>query len=83
VKVIELELGHAHPTLDEVISLAKDELVVLRRPDGSVFLLSQVDDFDIEVESLRNNPEFLTLLRQFSREQATISLEELRKELAL
>jgi hypothetical protein len=41
-----------------------------------------VDDFDVEVESLKNNPEFLTLFWQFSRKQATISLEELRKELA-
>ncbi len=83
MKVIELELGHAQPTLDEVIGLAKDELVVLRRPDGSVFVLSQVDDFDVEVELLKNNPEFMTLMRQFSREEATISLEELRNELAL
>ncbi len=78
-----IELGHAHPTLDEVIGVAKDEVVVSRRPDRSVFVLSQVDDFDIEVESLKNNPEFMTLLRQFSREQATISLEDLHKELAL
>ena len=35
MKVIELE--HAHPTVDELIRLAKRELVVLRRPDGSVF----------------------------------------------
>ena len=82
MKVIELELGLAQPTLDEVISLAKDDVVVLRRPDGSVFVLSHVDEFDLEVESLKNNAEFMNLLRQFSREPATISLEDLRKELA-
>ncbi len=78
-----IELGQAHPTLDEVIGLAKDELVVLRRADGCVFAVSQVDDFDVEVELLKSNPEFMTLLRQFSREQATISLKELRDELGL
>ena len=35
-----IDLGHAHPTLDEVMGLAQAELVVLRRPDGSVFALS-------------------------------------------
>lgn len=75
-----IELADAHPTLDEVIGLAKDELVVLRRPDGSVFALSHVEDFDVEVELLKDDPEFLSLLRQFSREDATISLQDLRRE---
>ena len=45
-------LGTTRPSLDEVMSLAKDELVVLRQPDGSVFALSPVDDFAVEVVDL-------------------------------
>jgi hypothetical protein len=78
-----IELGQSHPTLDEVIGQAKDEPLVLRQPDGSMFILSPLDDFDIEVEQLRNNPDFLAFLKGLSREEATISLQELRKELAL
>ena len=78
-----IELGHDHLTLDEVVGFAKQELVVLRNPDGSVFALSQVDDFDVEVELLKKNPEFMTFLKQLSQEDPTISLEDLRKELAL
>ena len=78
-----IELGHIHPTLDEVIDLAEEELLVLRKPDGSVFALSPVDDFDVEVELLKNNPEFMDFLKQLSQEKATISLQDLRKELAL
>ena len=81
MKVIELE--KAHPTLDEVMGLAKGELVVLRKPDGSVFAMSQVDDFDVEVEMLKANPEFMALMRQLSQEKGCISLQELRKELSL
>ncbi len=80
MKVIELEPGRT--TLDEVIGLAKHELVVLRRPDGSVFALSQVDDFDVEVELLKNNPEFMAFMKQLSKEPASISLQDLRTELA-
>ena len=36
-----------------------------------------------EVELLRNNPEFMAFLRQLSQEEATVSLQDLRKELAL
>ena len=78
-----IELAETHPTLDEVIGLAKDGVVVLRKPDGSAFALAQLDDFEVEVELLRNNPDFLSFLRQLSRDDASISLEDLRKELAL
>jgi hypothetical protein len=78
-----IDLGHTHPTLDEVMGLAQAELVVLRKPDGSVFALSPVDDFDVEVELLKHNPEFMAFLQQLSQEEATISLQDLRKELGL
>jgi hypothetical protein len=78
-----VELGNEPRTLDEVMGLAQDDLVVLRKPDGSVFALSQVDDFDVEVEILRNNPEFLAWMKELSQEKASISLEDLRKELAM
>ena len=78
-----IELAEKEPTLDEVVDLAKDELVVLRRPDGSLFAVAPVDDFDVEVELLKNNPEFMAFLKQLSQEEATISLQDLRRELDL
>ena len=81
MKVIELRNGHL--SVDELIGLAEDELIVLRKSDGSVFALSHVDDFEVEVELLKNNPEFIALMKQLSQEKAAISLQELRKQLGL
>ena len=78
-----IELDHHDTTLDEVIGFAKEELVVSRYPDGSVFALSHVDEFDVEVKLLKKNAEFKACLGQLSQEEATISLESLRQELAL
>ena len=78
-----IDFGQVHPTLDEVVGLAKEELVVLRKPDGLVFALSSVDDFDVEGEMLKNNPEFMAFLKDLSQEKGAISLQDLRKELAL
>jgi hypothetical protein len=44
---------------------------------------SHVDDFDLEVELLKNNSEFMQFLQQRSQENAAISLGDLRKELEL
>jgi hypothetical protein len=81
VKVIDL--NQPRPTIDELIGLARDELIVLREPNGGVFALSHVDDFDVEVELLKNNAEFMAFMKQLSEEKATVSLQDLRKELAL
>jgi len=42
-----------------------------------------IDDFDVAVELLKNNPEFMAFLQQLSQAEATISLQDLRKELGL
>ena len=77
-----IELGQTQASLDEVVDQAQDELVVLRKANGSVFALSHVDEFAVEVELLKNNTEFMALLGQLSQEPATISLEDLRQEQA-
>ena len=42
-----------------------------------------VNDFDVEVELLKNNIEFMALMKQLSQEKAVISSQDLRKELGL
>lgn len=80
MKVIELE--QESPTLDQVIDWAAEETVVLRR-QGLLFAITPIDDFANEVEALRRNPEFLEFLEELSQEEKGISLDDLRKELAI
>lgn len=81
MKVIDVE--RAAPSLEEVMNLADSELVVLRHTNGKVFAVSQVDEFDWEVELLKSNPEFMALMEELSQEKATISSRQLREELGL
>ncbi len=78
-----INLAESRPTLDDVIRLARNGVVVLREADGTAFALAALDDFDVEVELLRNSPDFLSFLRQLSSERASITLDDLRAELAL
>lgn len=44
---------------------------------------AELDDFELEVEMLRNSEEFMSFLDERSKERATTSIEELRKELGI
>lgn len=80
MKIIQLE--ERQLTIDELIKLARNETVVLRQADGAMFAIASVDDFEVEVEILKNNAEFMAFLKELSQEEATISLQSLREELA-
>ena len=73
----------AASTLAELLDLAEAEGVLLKTPEGREFILSEVDDFEAEVEALRQNPELLEYLDERWRDQETYTLDEVRKKLEL
>ena len=81
MKVVELKQDDL--LLNEMMDIAVQEPVILRKQSGELFVLSIIDEFDVEVESLRRNKEFMEFLHELSQEEATISLDELRKELGV
>jgi hypothetical protein len=54
-----------------------------RKTDDRGFVLASIDEFDLEVELLRNNAEFMGYLDELSKHQATLSVEDVEKELGL
>jgi hypothetical protein len=46
-------------------------------------VLAAVDEFEAESELLKNNKEFMSYLDGLSAQKATISLEDVEKELGL
>ncbi|MEQ9355056.1 hypothetical protein [Coleofasciculus chthonoplastes] len=53
MKIIDLDQSNL--TVVELIELAEQDTIILRKPDGTEFVLSVVDDFAAEVEALRQN----------------------------
>jgi len=70
-------------SLAELLDLAEDGGILLRTPEGREFILSEVDDFDAEVEAVRQNRELLEYLDERWREQETYTSDEVRKKLGL
>jgi len=69
--------------LSQVLTIARTESVLLLTNDGDEFLLSRADDFDSEVEALRNSPSFQTFLDKRMNWKTTFPIEEIEKEIEL
>jgi hypothetical protein len=78
-----VDLSHQQPTVPELLELAGRENLLLRTPDGRAFVLAEIDDFDKELELIRQNQELMDFLEERSREPATRTLREVRDELGL
>jgi PHD/YefM family antitoxin component YafN of YafNO toxin-antitoxin module len=59
--------------------MAHKEPVLVLTSDGEEFILSQADDFDREVEALRNSQTFQKFLEERSQCKARIPLSEIER----
>ena len=76
-----INLAEEKLALEEVIQLARKEPVLLLTSDGKEFLISEADDFDREVETLRGSQAFQRFLDERSASKSTIPLKEIEKEI--
>ena len=84
MKVVALE--KVELSLTEVAELARSGTVILTRKGKPCAAVKDLADADWESVSLANNPRFRELVedsRRSYREQGSISLEDVRKELGL
>ena len=78
-----IELAQSNLTIVELMELAQEDTLILKKSDGTEFVLSVIDDFATEVEVLRQNEEFMEFLAQRSRSTKRLSLEEARRRLGI
>jgi hypothetical protein len=66
--------------LSQLFDTARSEPVLLLTPDGDEFILSHADEFDDEVEALRNSQSFQTFLDERMKCDIRFPLEAIEKE---
>ena len=69
--------------LTALLDQANDEDVVVRLADGREFLLSAVDDFDIELAQTRQNTKLMALLEERAQQTRTVPLDEVKRRLGI
>ncbi len=78
-----IELSQSTLTISELLELAENDTVIIKKADGREFVLCVVDDFAAEVKALQENQEFMDFLARRSQSDQRVSLEEARKRLGI
>jgi hypothetical protein len=78
-----INLSNLTNELTALLDQANDEDVVVRLADGREFLLSAVDDFDIEIAQTRQNTKLMALLEERARQTRTVPLDEAKRRLGI
>ena len=76
-----IHLDKKTPSLDELLAIARHEVVLLVSQDGASFVLEEAGDFEREVAQLGNSENFMKFLKERSLEKSAISIEQFAGEL--
>jgi hypothetical protein len=76
-----IDIGETATTLHELLSLAGEANLILRTPEGRIFVLAEIDDFAEEVAQVTQNGPLMQLLTERSKEIGRFSLGQVREQL--
>jgi hypothetical protein len=69
--------------VNQLLKQAERENIILRSPDGTEFILAEIDDFNREIQLTRRNKKLMRFLEQRAKQAKTVSLDEAKKQLGL
>jgi hypothetical protein len=75
-----IDLSREKHTLDELLTLAKTDTVLIHTVDGNEFFIEEADEFEREVATLGSSDKFMSFLGERSREERDISIEDAAKK---
>ena len=81
MKTIDLSVGEHN--LEEILSLAKADNVLLHSESGEEYVVERADAFDHEVASLGGSTKFMSFLASRSTESEDLSLQAVREKRGL
>ena len=70
-----INLDKKAPSVDELLAIARREVVLLVSQDGTSFVLEEADDFEREVTQLGNSGKFMKFLKERTHEESATSIE--------
>ncbi len=81
--MIKIDLHTTKHSLEDLLALASSDSLIIHGKDGKSFILEETDDFEREVEKLGNSEKFMAFLGERSKENETVPIEDIAKELGI
>ena len=79
MKTIDISIEKS--TVNKLLNMAKKESILVITKDGGSFVISSTDEYNTEVELLRKNHKFLSMLDDFKGEDEVFSIDLVEKNL--
>lgn len=76
-----VKLTSRPPSVGDLLDMARDDVVLVTTEEGDSFVISTADELDTEVQLLRRNHAFLTMLDEWKKDKNTIPLHEAENRL--
>ena len=76
-----VKLTSQPPSAEDLLGMARSDVVLVTTVDGDSFVISTADEFDTAVQLLKRNHAFLSMLDALKAEKECVSLEEAEERL--
>ena len=76
-----INLDEKARSVDDLLAIARREVVLLISKDGTSFVLEEADGFEREATELGNSDVFMKFLEDRSREEGATPIEQYAEEL--
>lgn len=76
---IAAQASEVHALLEQ----ARDKDILVQAADGTQFILTVVDEFDLEIARTRQNAKLMAMLEERAKQDKTVPLDEVERELGL
>jgi hypothetical protein len=77
-----IDLAEQSLSVDDLLSIARSESVLIQTKEGTKFVLEEADDFDREIQTLGESERFLKFLEERAVEKGVVSIERFAEGLA-
>lgn len=69
--------------VNALLRQARQEDLLVRAADGTEFVLTAVDEFDLEIARTRQNAKLMALLDERARQAETLPMDEVKRQIGL
>jgi len=81
--MITIDLRKKKHSIDELLTLARSEPLMIYDKDGKNYVLEETAEFENEVKELGSSEKFMKFLNERSKEKETIPISSITKKLGI